>query len=97
MFLKQLVQNATTQLRTLQELSNLKVEFEQVKENLSETTHNHMQTCSLELERVQRTLKNNDKELVIVKGQLNKVQHENQNMSNKLNEAKQVVRKIENL
>jgi hypothetical protein len=27
---------------------NLKVEFEQVKENLSET-HNYLQTCSLEL------------------------------------------------
>jgi hypothetical protein len=37
MFLKQVAQNATTWSRTLQELSNLKVEFEQVKENLSET------------------------------------------------------------
>jgi predicted RNase H-like nuclease (RuvC/YqgF family) len=35
--------------------------------------------------------------LVTVKGQLNKVQHENQNLSNKLKEAKWVVRKIENL
>jgi endo-1,4-beta-mannosidase len=31
MFLKQVVQNATTWSRTLQELSNLRVEFEQVK------------------------------------------------------------------
>jgi hypothetical protein len=37
MFLKQVAQNATTWSGTLQELSNLKVEFEQVKENLSET------------------------------------------------------------
>jgi len=41
MFLKQVVQNATTWLGTLQELSNLIVEFEKVKENLSET-HNHL-------------------------------------------------------
>jgi SMC interacting uncharacterized protein involved in chromosome segregation len=46
---------------------------------------------------MQRTLKNCDKELVIVKGQLNKVQYENQNLSNKLNEAEQATRKIENL
>jgi hypothetical protein len=32
MFLEQVAQNATTLLRTLQELSNLKVELEQVKE-----------------------------------------------------------------
>ncbi len=35
--------------------------------------------------------------LVTIKGQLNKVQHENQNLSNKLKEEKWVVRKIENL
>jgi septal ring factor EnvC (AmiA/AmiB activator) len=46
---------------------------------------------------MQRTLKNHDKELVTVKGQLNKVQHENHNLSNKLNEAEQVAKKIENL
>jgi hypothetical protein len=45
MFLKQVVQNATTWLKTLQELSNLRVEFEQVKENMFET-HNHLQTYS---------------------------------------------------
>jgi SMC interacting uncharacterized protein involved in chromosome segregation len=42
-------------------------------------------------------LENRDKELVTIKGQLNKVQHENQNLSNKLKEAKQAARKIENL
>jgi len=34
MFLEQVVQNATTWSRMLQELSNLKVEFEQARENL---------------------------------------------------------------
>jgi hypothetical protein len=37
---------------TLQKLSNLRVEFEQVKENMSDT-HNHLQAYSLELEIVQ--------------------------------------------
>ncbi len=60
-------------------------------------THNHLQTCSLELEIVQKTLKNHDKQLVTIKGQLNKVQHENQNLFNKLKEVEQVVRKIDNL
>jgi hypothetical protein len=41
MFLEQVAQNAMTLSRTLQELSNLRVEFEQVKENLFET-HNHL-------------------------------------------------------
>jgi hypothetical protein len=41
MFLEQVIQNAKTWLKTLQELSKLKVEFEQVKENLFET-HNHL-------------------------------------------------------
>jgi cell shape-determining protein MreC len=40
---------------------------------------------------------NCDKELIIVKRKLTKVQHENQNLSNKLKEVEQVVRKIENL
>ncbi len=53
-FLEQVVQNATTWSRTLQELSNLRIEFEQVKENLSKT-HNRLQTCSLKLKIVQRT------------------------------------------
>jgi septation ring formation regulator EzrA len=66
MFLEQVAQNATTWSKTLQELSNLRVEFEQVKENMSET-HNHLQTCSLRLEIMQKTLKNCDKELVTVK------------------------------
>jgi hypothetical protein len=35
MFLEQVAQNATTWLGTLQELSHLRVEFEQIKENLS--------------------------------------------------------------
>jgi hypothetical protein len=34
MFFKQVVQNVPTWSKTLQEFSNLKVEFEQVKENL---------------------------------------------------------------
>ncbi len=94
MFLEQVAQNATTWSRTLQELSNLKVEFEQIKEILFKT-HNSLQSYSLELKTMQRTLKNHDKELVTVKGQLNKVQHENQNLSNKLNEVEYVIRKIE--
>jgi regulator of replication initiation timing len=40
MFLKQVGQIATTYLGTLQELSNLRIEFEQVKENMSKS-HNH--------------------------------------------------------
>jgi hypothetical protein len=48
MFLEQVAQNASTWSKTLQELSNLRVEFEQVKENMSKT-HNHVQTSSLEL------------------------------------------------
>jgi hypothetical protein len=60
MFLRQVLQNVTTWLRTLQELSNLRVGFEQVKENLFET-HKRLQTCSLELEIVQKTLKSCDK------------------------------------
>jgi hypothetical protein len=51
------------------------------------STKNQLQTCSLELKIVQKTLKNCDKELIIIKGQMNRVQHENQNLSNKLNEA----------
>jgi septal ring factor EnvC (AmiA/AmiB activator) len=46
---------------------------------------------------VERDLKNHDKELVTIKGQLNRIKHENQNMSNKLNEAEQDVEKIKNL
>jgi hypothetical protein len=46
MILKQVTQNATTLSGTLQELSNLRVEFEQVKKNMFET-YNHLQTCSL--------------------------------------------------
>jgi len=34
MFLEQVAQNATTWLGTLQELLNLRIQFEQVKENL---------------------------------------------------------------
>jgi hypothetical protein len=51
-------------------------------------THNRLQTYSLKLETMQKTLKNCDKKMVIVKGQLNEVQRENQNMFNKLNETK---------
>jgi hypothetical protein len=36
---------------------------------------------------MQKTMKNLDKELVTFKGQLDRVQHENQNMSNKQNEV----------
>jgi hypothetical protein len=56
-----------------------------------------MQTCSLELEIMLKTLKNHDKELVTSKRQLNRVQHENQNLSNKLNEVKHATRKTKNL
>jgi hypothetical protein len=41
MFLDQVAQNAITWLGTLQKLSNFRVEFEQIKENLFET-HNHL-------------------------------------------------------
>jgi uncharacterized protein YoxC len=57
-------------------------------------THTHLQTYSLELKIVQKTLKNCDKELVIVKGQMNRVQHENQNLSNKLKEANKLLGKL---
>jgi septal ring factor EnvC (AmiA/AmiB activator) len=70
----------------LQGLSNLRIEFEQVKGTLFET-HNRLQTCSLELKTLQKTLKNHDKELITIKGQLSKVQHENKKLSNKLIEA----------
>jgi predicted nucleic acid-binding Zn-ribbon protein len=76
MFLEQVIQNATTWSGTLQKISNLKVEFEQVKENLSET-HNCLQTYSLKLETMLKTFKNLDKKLVRIKGQMNRVQHEN--------------------
>jgi hypothetical protein len=46
---------------------------------------------------MQQTFKNCDKELVIINGQLIKVQHENQNLSNKLKEVEHVVRKTKNL
>jgi uncharacterized coiled-coil DUF342 family protein len=46
---------------------------------------------------MQHTLKNHDKELATIKGQLNKIQHVNQNLPNKLKEAKHVVKKTENL
>jgi hypothetical protein len=46
----------------LQDLSNLKIEFEQVKENLFET-HNCLQTYSLKIELAQKTLKNRDKKI----------------------------------
>ncbi len=71
----------------MQELSNLRVDFEQVKEDLFET-HNHLQTYNLEPETMEKTLKNRDKELVTIKGQVSRVQNENENLSNKLNEAK---------
>jgi hypothetical protein len=40
MFLKQVAQNATTWLGTLQELANLKVEYGETKENLYKTNNN---------------------------------------------------------
>jgi hypothetical protein len=46
---------------------------------------------------MQKTLKNYDKGLVIIKGQLNKVQHENQNLSNNLTKAKHAAMKTKNL
>jgi hypothetical protein len=48
MFLKQVGQIATTYSRTLQELSNLRVEFEQVKKNMSKT-HNHPANLKLRI------------------------------------------------
>jgi hypothetical protein len=49
MFLKQAAHNATTWSRTLQELANLRIEYEQTRENLSKT-NNYLHTYSLELE-----------------------------------------------
>ncbi len=46
---------------------------------------------------MQQTLKNYDKEPITIKKQLNKVQHVNQNLSNKLIEVEHVARKIDNL
>jgi succinate dehydrogenase/fumarate reductase flavoprotein subunit len=46
---------------------------------------------------MQKTHKNCDKELFRVKRQMNKIQHENLNVSNKLKEAKQAARKTKNL
>ncbi len=45
MFLEQVAYNVATWSGTLQEFTNLKVEDEQTKENLSKT-NNHLQTCS---------------------------------------------------
>lgn len=72
MFLKQATQNATTWSGTLQKLANLRIEYEQIKENLFETK-SRLQTYNIELETMRQTLKNCDKELVIIKGHLNKV------------------------
>jgi hypothetical protein len=66
MFLEQVVHNATTWLGTLQELTNLRIEYEQTKENLFKT-NNYLQ-CSLELKIMHQTVKNCDKELVTIKG-----------------------------
>jgi septal ring factor EnvC (AmiA/AmiB activator) len=57
-------------------------------------THNRLQTCSLKLKTLQKALKNHDKELVTIKGQLSKVQHENHNLLNKLNDVEQATRKL---
>jgi hypothetical protein len=46
---------------------------------------------------MQKVLKNHDKDLFTIKGQMNKVQHENHNLSNKLKEAKQTAKKTKNL
>ncbi len=96
MFLEQATQNVTTWSGTLQELTNLRVEYEQTRQNMSKT-NNHLQTCTLQLYLMQQTFKNHDKEFVTIKGQLAKDQHENQNLSNKLKKAKHVVRKNKNL
>ncbi len=53
MFLEQVAQNATTWSGTLQELSNIRVEFKQGKENMYET-HNCLQNCSLKLNNVKK-------------------------------------------
>jgi len=49
MFLEQVAHNATTWSRTLQELANLIIEYEQTREILFKT-NNYLQTYSLELE-----------------------------------------------
>jgi hypothetical protein len=50
-------------------------------------THNSLQTYGLELKTMQKIMKNCDKELVTIMGQMNRVQHENQNLPNKLKEV----------
>ncbi len=59
MFLKPVVQNATTWSRTLQELTNLIIEYEQPKENLFKT-NNRLQ-CSLKWKIMRQIVKNRDK------------------------------------
>jgi hypothetical protein len=74
--------------------------FQTLKLSLSKPKKTYMKpiiTCSLKLKIVQKTLKNCDKELITIKGQLNKVKHENQNLSNNMTEVGQSTRKIENL
>jgi hypothetical protein len=67
MFLEQDAQNATTCSRTLDELTNFMIEFEQTKEILFATI-NHLQTYSLELKIVLQSVKNCDKKIVRIKG-----------------------------
>jgi DNA replication protein DnaD len=74
--------------------------FQTLKLCLSKPKKTYMRptiACSLELEIVQKTLKNCDKELITIKGQLNKVKHENQNLSNNMTEVEQATKKTENL
>jgi hypothetical protein len=61
-------------------------------------TNNQLQTYSLKLTTIQQTLKNQEKELVTIKGQLVKdFQNQNQNLSMRLNQMKEAKSKVESL
>jgi chromosome segregation ATPase len=58
-------------------------------------TNNQLPTYSLKLTTIHQTLNKYKKKLVTIKGQLVKLQNENQNLSMRLNQTKQVARKVE--
>jgi hypothetical protein len=62
--------------RHCKNFQTLKLSLSKQKKTMLET-HNCLQTCNLKLKIVQKTFLNHHKELVTIKGQLSKVQHEN--------------------
>jgi hypothetical protein len=67
MFLEHSTHNSTTWFETLQEIANLRFDYEQIKKNVFET-NNYLQTCNPKLKTMEQTLKNHDKEIFTVKG-----------------------------